>query len=163
MGENMRLTKWFITLSPSPRLRSWYYRRLLGSVGKDLHIGFGAIMDDTHKISIGDNVHIGEGSIINTGEDGKIIIGNNVMIFPRTYIRASNNCKTMEDLYNYKSCRTPKIIIEDNVLISYGVSILSGVRIGRNSIIGVGAVVTKDIPPYSIAVGIPAKVIKKVK
>lgn len=55
------------------------------------------------------------------------------------------------------------IIIEDNVWLCEGVVVLSGVRIGKNSIIGANAVVTKDIPANCIAVGIPAKVIKTIQ
>ena len=52
------------------------------------------------------------------------------------------------------------VIIEDNVWIGQSVSILKGVKIGFGSIIGSNSVVTKEIPPHSIAVGIPAKVVK---
>ncbi|MBL4677498.1 MAG: hypothetical protein JKY70_15040 [Mucilaginibacter sp.] len=55
---------------------------------------------------------------------------------------------------------TKPVIIEDNVWIGETVSVLPGVTIGKGSIIGASAVVTKNIPPYSIAVGNPAKVIK---
>jgi acetyltransferase-like isoleucine patch superfamily enzyme len=54
------------------------------------------------------------------------------------------------------------IHIEDNVYIGYGATILPGVRIGANSIVGAGSIVTKDIPPNSVAVGVPARVIKTV-
>ena len=54
-----------------------------------------------------------------------------------------------------------KIIIEDNVWIGDKVTILSGVKIGIGSIIGANSVVTKDIPPYSIAAGVPSKIIKR--
>ena len=53
------------------------------------------------------------------------------------------------------------IIIEDDVLIGTRCIIMKGVTIGARSIIGAGSVVTKDIPPYSVAVGVPAKVIKQ--
>jgi len=53
------------------------------------------------------------------------------------------------------------IIVEDEVWIGYGATILSGVRIGKGSIIATGAVVTADVPPYSIVGGVPAKVIKR--
>ena len=55
------------------------------------------------------------------------------------------------------------IIIEDNVWIGDKVTVLGGVTIGRNAIIGSNSVVTKNIPPYCVAAGIPAKVIKSVK
>jgi len=70
----------------------------------------------------------------------------------------------------YKDPKTPirlqeiraiGIIIEDDVWLGVGSTVLDGVTIGKGSVIGAGAVVTKDIPPYSIAVGVPAKVIKK--
>jgi acetyltransferase-like isoleucine patch superfamily enzyme len=51
-------------------------------------------------------------------------------------------------------------VIEDDVWIGAGVTVVDGVTIGRGSVIGAGAVVTNDIPPYSIAVGTPAKPIK---
>lgn len=54
-----------------------------------------------------------------------------------------------------------KIIIEDDVWIGMDVTILSGVRVGKGSVIGTGSVVAKDIEPYSIVVGNPAKIIKK--
>jgi acetyltransferase-like isoleucine patch superfamily enzyme len=53
------------------------------------------------------------------------------------------------------------VIIEDNVLVGANAVILEGVRIGTNSVIGAGAVVTKNIPPFSVAAGMPAKVIKQ--
>lgn len=52
------------------------------------------------------------------------------------------------------------LLIDDNVWIGENVVVLSGVHIGKGSIIAANAVVTKDIPPYSMAVGVPAKVIK---
>ncbi|WP_264367794.1 DapH/DapD/GlmU-related protein [Paraglaciecola mesophila] len=55
---------------------------------------------------------------------------------------------------------TAPVIIKDNVWIGYGVTILKGVEIGEGSIVAAGSVVTKNIPPYSIAGGIPSKVIK---
>jgi acetyltransferase-like isoleucine patch superfamily enzyme len=52
-------------------------------------------------------------------------------------------------------------VIEDGVWLGCGVTVLRGLRIGKGSVIGAGSVITNDIPPYSIAVGIPAKVIRK--
>ena len=55
---------------------------------------------------------------------------------------------------------TQKIIIEDDVWIGYGVKILSGVKIGKGAVIGAGAVVTKNLEPYGIYAGVPAKLIR---
>ena len=52
------------------------------------------------------------------------------------------------------------VFIEDDVWIGAHVTVTDGVRIGKGSVIGAGAVVTRDIPPYSVAVGVPARVIK---
>ncbi len=52
------------------------------------------------------------------------------------------------------------IVIEDDCWLGFGVKVLDGVTIGKGSVIGAGAIVTKDIPPFSIAVGVPARVIK---
>ena len=55
-----------------------------------------------------------------------------------------------------------RIVVEDNVFIGAGTTIMPGVRIGTNSVIGSGAVVTHDIPPNSVAVGVPARVIETI-
>lgn len=60
----------------------------------------------------------------------------------------------------YEALSKGDIIINDDVWIGYGATILSGVMIGQGAVIAAGAVVTKDIPPYAIAGGVPAKVIK---
>ena len=60
----------------------------------------------------------------------------------------------------YEAVSKGDIVVEDDVWIGYGATILSGVRIGQGAVIAAGAVVTKDVPPYAIVGGVPAKVIK---
>ena len=67
--------------------------------------------------------------------------------------------KTYRGLGNESTIKGP-IIIDDDVWIGYGVTILSGVHIGQGAVIAAGAVVTSDVPPYAIVGGVPAKVIK---
>lgn len=116
----------------------------------------------TPSIIIGDNVSIGWRCHI--GAINHIYIGNNVLIGSNVLIIDHSHGTWGEDLeispINRPLESKGKIIIEDNVWIADGVCILPNVHIGHNSIIGSNAVVLNDIPPYSLAVGVPAKVVK---
>ncbi len=79
------------------------------------------------------------------------------MMAPDVIICTENHKYTKE---TYEGWLEQPVIIEDNVWIGYRVIILPGVRVGRNAIIGAGAVVTKDVPPYKVVGGVPAKVLK---
>lgn len=99
-------------------------------------------------------------------------IGNYVSIAPNVYfILGGNHATNTLFTYPLKSnvihahCKEDArsrgaIYVEDEVWIGYGATILSGVRIGKGAVIGAKSVVTKDIPPYAIAVGNPAKVVR---
>ncbi len=92
---------------------------------------------------------------------GEITIGNDVMIGPKTIIWGrdhgiENNGIPMKKQPHVYS----PITIEDDVWIAANVTILKGVTIGKGAVIGAGAVVVKDVPPYAIVVGNPAKVIR---
>ncbi|MEH1943350.1 MAG: DapH/DapD/GlmU-related protein [Nostoc sp.] len=95
------------------------------------------------------------------GGPGDIKIGKHCLIAAHTGIYANNHNFTdpMEPI-KYQGITSKGIVIEDDCWLGHGVKVLDGVTIGRGSVIGAGAVVTKDIPPLSIAVGIPARVIK---
>ena len=112
-------------------------------------------------LKIGSNTGIGRFAHIITCDN--IRIGNNVVIAERVYI--TDNMHGFENI-NMPVMPQPlklpgAVIIEDEAWIGDGVCILPNVRIGRHSIIGSNSVVTKDIPEYSVAVGVPAKVIKQ--
>ena len=94
--------------------------------------------------------------------DGTIIIGDNVIFGPHVSVLSEN--------HNYSDISQPireqgetryKTIIENDVWIGAGATILSGVKIGKGSIIASGAIVTKDVNDYSIVAGVPAKKIKE--
>ncbi|PCI96303.1 MAG: chloramphenicol acetyltransferase [Flavobacteriales bacterium] len=110
------------------------------------------------KLIIGDNTFINVGSIISAHH--LIKIGKNVQIAPGVIVM-DNDFHGVEDREEEK-VPTP-IIIGDNVWLATRVVVLKGVTIGEGSTIATGAVVTKDIPSYSLAAGVPAKVIKKLK
>lgn len=110
-------------------------------------------------LKIGDNSNIGPYSWI--GCSGHIEIGNNVMMGPRVNLLAENHNFDRTDIpMKEQGVTRGAIIIEDDCWLGANCSVLSNVRIGRGSIIATGAVVTKDVPPYSIVAGVPAKVIK---
>jgi len=95
---------------------------------------------------------------------GQIEIGDWVDIAHSVSIEsADHGFSSLKDHIRFQEFTVGKIIIEDDVWIGCGTRILKGVRIGKGSTIGAGSVVTKDIPPYSIAVGNPCVVIKNRK
>ncbi|MCO4795630.1 MAG: acyltransferase [Bacteriovoracaceae bacterium] len=109
-------------------------------------------------IRIGNNSWIGPQCLIYG--NGHVRIGDHVMIAAKTSINTvSHNHAIIGLPMNLQGINTDRVTIEDDVWIGLNATILQGVTIGKGSIIGAGAVVTKDIPPYSIAVGTPAKVI----
>jgi galactoside O-acetyltransferase len=113
-------------------------------------------------IVIGDNVALNFNVMINADCGGTIIIGNDVRIGPYTVMRAANHRFDAMDLPIYKQGHdSGQIIVEDDVWLGAHVTLLPNIKIGKSSIIGAGSVVTSDIPPFSIAAGIPAKVIKR--
>lgn len=110
-------------------------------------------------ITIGKNCFFGEFNVIR-GQGG-VHIGDGVYTGPMVQIVAVNHVfDDPERPIREQGITAQGIVIEDDVWIGSGVTVLDGVTIGRGSIIGAGSVVSTDIPPYSIAVGTPAKPIK---
>lgn len=134
-------------------------------IGSNFHSGRGVFLWAKHNITIGDNFYIGKYSII----ECDAIIGNNVILanhvsligkYDHHYqqigvpIRLASQIRDSD--YEWKGLNQ-KTIIEDDVWIGLGSIILSGVTIGMGSIVAAGSVVTKDVEPYSIYGGNPAK------
>ncbi|ANK63024.1 DapH/DapD/GlmU-related protein [Loigolactobacillus backii] len=112
-------------------------------------------------IDCANSVHLGENVYANHSLTmmslGGITIDNGVMLGPGVGLFTVNH-----EPKNIRVVKTGAIHIKKNAWLGARVSVLPGVTIGENAIIGTGAVVTKDIPANSIAVGTPAKVIKKI-
>jgi len=142
-------------------------------IGKNFTTGFGCRIDAFPLnneiktcIVIGDNVQIND--YVHIAAVGSVIIGDNVLMASKIYISDHNHGSYNDfrsDSPDVKPIdRLPVIkpvIIEDNVWIGESACILPGVTIGKGSVIGALSVVTKNIPPFCIAVGVPAKVVKK--
>jgi acetyltransferase-like isoleucine patch superfamily enzyme/putative methionine-R-sulfoxide reductase with GAF domain len=115
-------------------------------------------LDNTH-IDIEENTYIAPYVCISG--PGNIKIGKHCMIASHSGIYANNhNFADLTVLIREQGVTRKGIIIEDNCWLGHGVTVLDGVTIGQGSVIGAGSVVSKDIPPFSIAVGVPAKVIR---
>lgn len=117
------------------------------------------------KIVIGDNCSIGEYSHITCTNE--IIIGNGVLTGRRVLLSDnSHGVFSKEDLIlppiERKVVSKGTMIIEDNVWIGEGASVIGNVIIGKGSIVAANAVVTKDVPPYSLVAGVPATIVKKI-
>jgi len=123
------------------------------------HIRNNVVIQGSGTLTIGQRSYIGSFSVIGVNE--KITIGKNVMIADNISLRDTDHLFERIDIpMNQQGIMTAPIKIEDDVWIGHGVVITKGVTIGTGAIIGAGAVVTKDVPPYAIVTGIPARVIK---
>ena len=116
------------------------------------------------NIIIGDNVYIGTGATFIAAETG-IFIGNKVLFGPNvTIVGGDHNVyeigRFMFDVKNKRPEDDQMVVIEDDVWVGAGATILKGVHLGRGCIVAANAVVTKNTPPYVIVGGIPAKVMR---
>lgn len=179
-----KLVHWSILIPNQTRPRLWvqllvnpfYHKK-----GKGACIRRRTRMDVApwNKFELGDYSTIEDFSAINNGV-GDVIIGNqtkiglsNTIIGPVTLgndIRLAQNITLSGLNHNYQDIKTPihkqgvstsPIVIEDECWIGANVVVLPGVTIGKHSVIAAGSIVTKDIPPYSVAVGNPARIIKQ--
>ncbi len=155
----------FITYSPDSRffseLRFWYYKKCLEKTSGRFDIGMGVIIYSP------ENVHIGNGTILNrfielrASPNSKIFIGDNCLLASFVMIiTANHNFLDKKSLIKNQGHSEKQVIIGNDVWIGAKSIILPGVTIGDGAVIGAGCVVTKDVPPYCVAVGNPARIIK---
>ncbi len=142
------------------------YRRY--EIAEGFHAGLRVRIWGRQKVVIGRNFYIGRDSFIETD----VVIGNNVMFGNRVaiigrydhhYQKPGVPIRLAEQIrdpaYNWKGLGMTTII-EDDVWVGYGSTVLCGVTIGEGSIIGAGSLVTKDVEPYSIYAGVPARKVR---
>ena len=155
--ESFRQTQLLFKLNHTMPLTPEYdevLKELLGdNLGKNSKIMpplSGAALD---KLVIGDNVFINSNCLAMSR--GGITIEDDVMLAANVQLLSNNH-----DEYNRKVLLCKPIRIKKGAWIGAGASILPGVTVGENAIVGAGAIVTKDVGDYEVAVGIPAKTIK---
>ncbi len=157
-----------------------------------IHLGRGVMIDDCvvldakgrgSSIVLGDQILLGRNSILSCNDSSMSIgnfvsigpfcflvsrshlkIGSNVAIGAGTYMLGGGHAHDDPDVPVIQQARTSKgISVEDGAWIGIGAKILDGVTIGQNSIVGAGAVVSKDVPPWTVVLGNPARVVEKRK
>lgn len=166
------------------------YGHRLGFLGKDCQIGKGVCFVNSKYVFIGNNVAIGQnsffgpvkhyegkqyGGIIEVGDDTIIGKNNSFAAIDKVVIGKAvlfaGNVHVTDHSHGYQDINVPimkqnlftkgPVIIEDYCWLGFNCEILSGVHIGTHSVVAARAVVTKDVPAYSIVAGNPARVIKQ--
>lgn len=145
----------------SSSCRSSFLKTKLRKLGKGV-----TIMNDVHfsghkNIEVGSQVYIGKGSFL-LAEMGGIKIGDNVLIAPGVKINSRNhNFSSRGSLIKEQGYSSAKIVIENDVWLAANCMILPGVTIGEGAVVAAGAVVSKDVKPYSVVAGVPARQISE--
>lgn len=134
--------------------------------GGRIEIGKGCfIMDYAMILSYGGNIKIGDRVSVNPFTilygHGGLEIGNDVLIAAHTVIIPANHTFSSRKLIRTQHATAKGIKIGDDVWIGANCAILDGVTVGKGCVIGAGSVVTKSLPPYSVVVGNPAKILYK--
>lgn len=159
------------------RLAAW--RWLFARCGS-VRFGTGLTLMGCRNIELGNGVRLGRGSFV-TANDGSLVLGDNVAVSPcahlgadagrieigahtaigpGTVIRAANHRFERQDLPIMRQGHQPgQVIVEEDVWIGANCVITPDVRIGRGAVVGAGAVVTRNVAPFTIVGGVPAKLI----
>lgn len=151
----------FNSIDDSDRQKQYdFLCEMLGSVGEGVWIAKRFSCDNGKNIFIGNNF---TGNFNLTILDVKeVYIGDNVMIGPNTLITTVGHPLTPKGRRQHLA-QASEIKIGNDVWLGGNVTILPGVTIGNNVVVGAGAVVTKDIPDNSLAVGVPAQVVREIE
>lgn len=145
------------------RLLMYLYRPLFASHGKNFCFDpYGFYTFET--ISVGDDVFMYQRPML-MAADSSITIGNKVMFGPEVMIVGGRHNSSvvgqfMYDVHQKLPDDDLGVTIEDDVWVGSRATILRGVVVGRGAIVAAGSVVTKSVPPYALAAGVPARVIK---
>ena len=146
------------------RFLSFFYKKMLRGCGSNVR--FSALTSDfTYRnLTIGNDVYIGPHALFLCTES-QIFIVNKVLFGPHVTIiggdhRITDVGRFIYDVLDKHPEDDQDVHIEDDVWIGTNTTLLKGVTVGRGAVVAAGALVTKDVPPYAIVGGVPAKVLK---
>lgn len=151
-----KLMRQYNSMKDSPE-RQEVLRQMLGAVGKD------SLIWPPFYCTYGKNTYLGEDVFLNYMcvilDNNEVRIGNHVMIGPAVQIyTAAHDLQAETRVQGWETAKP--IVIEDNVWIGGGAILLPGVSVGKNAIVGAGAVVTRNVSANTVVAGNPAKVIR---
>ena len=141
-----------------------FLKRKLRQVGLNFRFGFMSEINNPQFFKIGDNFYSGPFCLFGTNKNNPVEIGNNVMFGPGVQLHVNNHVFDSRFLPISEQGYVEKgpIVIKDGAWIGANAIVLSGVTIGKNSVIAAGAIVSRDVPDYTIVGGVPAKFIKMI-
>lgn len=138
------------------RLRALLGRRM--TIGTDVALGANCIVLSPHLFHLGDRVRIGR----NLHVEADVVVGDDVLISSNVAILSDDHAFDDPELTVFTQGRNPtaRVVIEGDNLIGFGTIILGQVTVGRGAIVGAGSLVTRDLPPYTVCIGRPARPIR---
>jgi len=152
------------------------------SIGENVVFEDGALVIEAKHISIGSNVYIGHYAVLRGYDRNEMVIGDDTWIGQFCYINSAGGVtigsrvgigpgvKIMSSKHSEEGRKVPVllcdlefagVVVEDDCDIGMGAIILPGVTVGHGSQVGAGAVVTKDVQPYAVVAGVPARKIRE--
>lgn len=144
----------------SKKFRAQLCNQIFRASGQNINVEHGAYFGSGKGIEIGDFSGIG----VNCHVPPDIRIGKDVMMGPDVLIISRHQNHRFDDINRPMRLQgyaeSSPVVIEDDVWLGARVIVLPGIRIGRGAVIGAGAIVTKDVPPYAVCVGNPARILR---
>jgi len=128
----------------------------LAGYGERVYIHWPVTITSPQQVLLGDDVSLA--AYVHIWGEGGVRVGNRVMIGTHASISSVTHDYTQRDMYH--TLIEKEVVIEDDVWVGSNCVILPGIRVGKGAVLGAGSVVTKDVPPGVIMVGVPAKVLK---
>ena len=160
IGPRVNHTKYLLNKMNEANSVNEARKHLSKIIGKPVHGS--TVVFTPFFTNVGKNIVLGKNVFINHAcsflDLGGIEIKDNVMIGPRVNITSENHPINPK---KRKTMVPARVVLEENVWIGAGATILPGVTIGRNSVVAAGAVVNKDVPANTVVAGVPARVIKQ--
>ncbi len=131
------------------------------SIGDDVYIGHNSILKGyyTNRFTIGSGTWIGQQGFFHSA--GGLTIGKNVGIGPAVKILTSHHHESGRGVpVLHAPLDFAPVLIDDDADLGLGSIVLPGVTVGRGAVVGAGAVVTRDVPPYAVVAGVPARILR---